>query len=140
MRESKTMSGFSSYAAFLDAMSDARVASFTIILNQEKPGNYWTEFGGALDQRASSKTRLDHARSAIKVESEVIDGRFDTFNSALENLDHAVGQLVETANSVETGSTGKMQSPYRNGREKSTLTTRRSIGYTARALATGVTF
>jgi len=101
-RDADTLEKFSrAYSAFLDVSGDTRVASIVIIFDDKKPGSYWAELRGALDQHASSKARLEHATTAIKAESETIDSRFDAFNSAFENLDHAVAQLVEIANSVE---------------------------------------
>lgn len=87
------------YAAFSDVSGEARVASLAIIYNDKKQP-YWTELDGALDPHASREARLEHARAALKAESEIIDSRFDVFNSSLNNLKHAVAQLVEIANSV----------------------------------------
>lgn len=100
-KDSETLDRFSrAYTAFSDASFDTRVASIAVIFNDEKQG-YWTELRGALDQRnPSNKGRLEHARAALTVESDVIDSKFDDFNSALDKLDYAVGQLVEIANSV----------------------------------------
>jgi hypothetical protein len=64
------------------------------------PGTYWPELKGALDVNASNEAKLKHARAAIKAESEMIDRAFDLFNSNLHNVDRAVAQLVEIANSV----------------------------------------
>jgi hypothetical protein len=99
-KDGDTLDRFSrSYTAFSDVSGDARVASIVVIFNDKKQA-YWTELGGALDRRTSDKARLEHARAALKAESETIDSRFDVFNLALGNLDRAVDQLVETANSV----------------------------------------
>jgi predicted nuclease with TOPRIM domain len=99
-RDGETLDTFSrAYTAFSDVSGDTRVASIVVIFNDKKQA-YWTELEGTLDQHASNKARLEHARAALKAESETIDGRFDAFNSALESLDRAVMQLVEIANSV----------------------------------------
>jgi hypothetical protein len=99
-RDGEMLDRFSrAYTAFSDVSGDARVASIVIIFNDKKQA-YWTELEGALDQHASNGARLEHARAALKAESETIGSRFDAFNSALNNLDRAVAQLVEIANSV----------------------------------------
>jgi len=88
------------YTSFLDAAYDTRITSLVPILDAEKKGSYWTELKGALDLRATNSVRKEHATAAIYAESNFIDGMFDAFNADLDNLDRAVSQVIETANSI----------------------------------------